>query len=216
MTSIRPSLAELFVTNLRLLDLDTRSDWPNISSKTFSKDVLGQNQKNRIRCSEWALYRLFELWDPEETRDVSRVIATCTLTAHTNMPVETAAFLSTAGASTIPQSPRCPVSPVERTEEKWRACQRNHTPQNNAGRMQGRQVFGDSRRVFHGRREEDCPATHCEHYHTAIRSCQNRNRSCARTCRARLPRTAFHRTSHHAVDAFAEEGRCQSAMPTIC
>src|ERR1700760_2100530 len=67
----RPSLAELFLTNLRLLDLDNRSDWPNISSKTFSsKDTLNQNQKARIRCSEWALYRLFELWDPEETRDV--------------------------------------------------------------------------------------------------------------------------------------------------
>ncbi|KAF2673493.1 hypothetical protein BT63DRAFT_158370 [Microthyrium microscopicum] len=68
--TFRPSLAELFLSNLRLLDLDRRNDWPNISSGSFcSKDVQGQDQKARIRCAEWSLYRLFELWDANETRD---------------------------------------------------------------------------------------------------------------------------------------------------
>lgn len=70
-TTFRPSLAELFVSNLRLVDLDVRSDWPDITAKSFSsKDPQNQNQKTRIRCTEWALYRLFELWDADETRDV--------------------------------------------------------------------------------------------------------------------------------------------------
>jgi HAUS augmin-like complex subunit 6 N-terminus len=69
--SFRPSLSELFLTNLRLLDFDKRPDWPNITPKTYTtKDGQNQNQKQRIKCTEWVLYRLFELWDPEETRDV--------------------------------------------------------------------------------------------------------------------------------------------------
>ena len=65
----RPSLPQLFVANLRLLDLDQLSDWPSITSRSFSTRDSQQNQKQRIRSVEWALYRLFELWDPEETRD---------------------------------------------------------------------------------------------------------------------------------------------------
>ncbi|QDS69794.1 hypothetical protein FKW77_010398 [Venturia effusa] len=61
--------AELFATNLRLLNFDLLEDWPAITSKTFSTKDVQQNQKQRIRCVEWALYRLFELWDPQETRD---------------------------------------------------------------------------------------------------------------------------------------------------
>ncbi|KAL8710637.1 MAG: hypothetical protein Q9220_004861 [cf. Caloplaca sp. 1 TL-2023] len=58
-----------FITNLRLLDLDLRDDWPNIQADLFSaKDVLA-NQKQRIRCVEWALYRLFELWNPKEAKN---------------------------------------------------------------------------------------------------------------------------------------------------
>ncbi|KAH0272122.1 hypothetical protein KCU91_g6912, partial [Aureobasidium melanogenum] len=39
------------------------------SEYTFdTKDAL-QNQKKRIACVEWSLYRLFELWDRETTRD---------------------------------------------------------------------------------------------------------------------------------------------------
>lgn len=61
----------IFVSNLRLLDLDRRADWPDITVKTFdTKDAL-QNQKKRISCIEWALFRLYEIHDPETTKDAS-------------------------------------------------------------------------------------------------------------------------------------------------
>lgn len=65
---------QLFATNLRLLNLDLLEDWPAISSKTFSTKDAQQNHNQRIRCTEWALFRLFELWDPQETRDVGPLI----------------------------------------------------------------------------------------------------------------------------------------------
>ena len=65
---LRPSLADLFLTNLRLLDLDTRHDWPGITAKTFAGKDGQQGQRNRIGCVEWALYNLFQIWDGEETR----------------------------------------------------------------------------------------------------------------------------------------------------
>ncbi|KAK2626372.1 hypothetical protein QTJ16_004634 [Diplocarpon rosae] len=64
-----PSNVALFLTNMRLLDLDLRPDWPDISALTFSTKDAQQNQKKRIQCVEWALYQLFALWDPEETRN---------------------------------------------------------------------------------------------------------------------------------------------------
>lgn len=58
----------LFLTNLRLLDLDRQEDWPGISSAIFSpKDAAG-GQKRRIQCVEWALYQLFLLWDEPEAQ----------------------------------------------------------------------------------------------------------------------------------------------------
>ncbi|KAF2636842.1 hypothetical protein P280DRAFT_472728 [Massarina eburnea CBS 473.64] len=60
-----PSDIKLFVTNLRLLDLDRRTDWPAITVQTFS--ARNADQKQRIGAAEWALFRLFELWDPAET-----------------------------------------------------------------------------------------------------------------------------------------------------
>ncbi|KAJ4360185.1 uncharacterized protein N0V89_000745 [Didymosphaeria variabile] len=72
-TNIKPALSnllqssdiKLFVTNLRLLDLDRRSDWPKITVQTFSTKKADQRQ--RIHAVEWALFRLFEIWDPVET-----------------------------------------------------------------------------------------------------------------------------------------------------
>ncbi|KAI0150374.1 hypothetical protein GGR57DRAFT_194128 [Xylariaceae sp. FL1272] len=62
----------LFLTNLRLLDLDLDPEWPDITATTFSaKDALG-GQKRRIHCVEWALYRLFDLWDHAETQNKLR------------------------------------------------------------------------------------------------------------------------------------------------
>ncbi|KAF1980210.1 hypothetical protein BU23DRAFT_522201 [Bimuria novae-zelandiae CBS 107.79] len=72
-TNNRPALSnplqtsdiKLFVTNLRLLDLDRRQDWPNITVQTFS--AKNADQKQRIGAVEWSLFRLFEMWDPVET-----------------------------------------------------------------------------------------------------------------------------------------------------
>ena len=61
----------LFLANLRLLDLDLLPGWPNISAETFAIAGMGaQGQKKRVKCVEWALFQLFSLWDPEETRNV--------------------------------------------------------------------------------------------------------------------------------------------------
>jgi hypothetical protein len=65
-----PSNVALFLTNLRLLDFDLRDDWPDITALTFSTKDAQQNQKRRIQCVEWALYQLFAIWDPQETREV--------------------------------------------------------------------------------------------------------------------------------------------------
>ncbi|KAJ6790210.1 hypothetical protein PWT90_09451 [Aphanocladium album] len=59
-----PSIPTL-LTNLRLLDLDLLEDWPGITTATFAGTT--QNHKRRVQAVEWALYRLFEIWDPEET-----------------------------------------------------------------------------------------------------------------------------------------------------
>jgi hypothetical protein len=64
------SYIALFLANLRLLDLDLREDWPEISATTFSTKDAQQNQKRRIQSVEWALYQLFALWDPEEVQNV--------------------------------------------------------------------------------------------------------------------------------------------------
>lgn len=64
------SYLAIFLTNIRLLDLDLRPDWPDITAITFSTKDAQQNQKKRIQCVEWALYQLFTYWDPEETRNV--------------------------------------------------------------------------------------------------------------------------------------------------
>ena len=64
------SSLSVFLTNVHLLDLDRSEDWPAISAQTFTSKNTLQNEKSRIHCVEWAFYRLFELWDPGETKDV--------------------------------------------------------------------------------------------------------------------------------------------------
>ncbi|KAF4468940.1 hypothetical protein FALBO_4157 [Fusarium albosuccineum] len=64
-----PSALSLFLTNLRLLDLDQHEDWPGICAETFAMGgTSAQGQKKRVHCVEWALFQLFALWDPEETK----------------------------------------------------------------------------------------------------------------------------------------------------
>ncbi|CAG8220323.1 unnamed protein product [Penicillium olsonii] len=58
-----PSHLGLFVKNLRLLRLDQLEDWPGISLRALSPS--SQNQRQRIRLVEWALYQLYVLWDLE-------------------------------------------------------------------------------------------------------------------------------------------------------
>ncbi|KAI9742920.1 MAG: hypothetical protein M1818_003649 [Claussenomyces sp. TS43310] len=64
-----PSNLKLFLANLKLLNLDLLDDWPDITILAFSTKDAQQNQKKRVQCVEWALYQLFALWDPEETRN---------------------------------------------------------------------------------------------------------------------------------------------------
>lgn len=62
----------LFLTNLRLLDLDRADDWPETTHLTFSTRDGAGGQKKRIQATEWALYHLFQLWDPDETQNKMR------------------------------------------------------------------------------------------------------------------------------------------------
>ncbi|KAG5954856.1 hypothetical protein E4U58_007432 [Claviceps cyperi] len=62
-----PPPLSVFLTNLRLLNLDLLPDWPDITISTFSTTGV-QGQKRRVQCVEWVLVKLFEIWDPEETR----------------------------------------------------------------------------------------------------------------------------------------------------
>jgi hypothetical protein len=67
--SPEPSHVSLFLTNLRLLLLNTHPDWPVITTATFTTKDSQQNIKHRISCVEWALYQLFSLFDPAEAQD---------------------------------------------------------------------------------------------------------------------------------------------------
>lgn len=59
------SLITLYITNLRLLNLDLLPDWPDITATTFSN----VDARARIKASEWSLYQLFRLYDPALTSD---------------------------------------------------------------------------------------------------------------------------------------------------
>ncbi|KAL2267141.1 hypothetical protein VTJ83DRAFT_4418 [Remersonia thermophila] len=69
-----PSNVALFLTNLRLLDLDLRPDWPDLTPSLFAGTSHGarhatqDGHKARVQAVEWALYHLFALWDPDDTR----------------------------------------------------------------------------------------------------------------------------------------------------
>ncbi|KAL2012518.1 hypothetical protein VTN00DRAFT_43 [Thermoascus crustaceus] len=65
-----PSHVAVFIRNLKLLQLDQLDDWPDITTRALSSSQ--QNQRQRIKCVEWALYRLFAIWDPEGTQNKLR------------------------------------------------------------------------------------------------------------------------------------------------
>jgi hypothetical protein len=58
----------VFIRNLKLLQLDLHPDWPDITVRSLSPS--SQNQRQRIRAVEWALYHLVALWDPKIAQDV--------------------------------------------------------------------------------------------------------------------------------------------------
>ncbi|KKY21495.1 hypothetical protein UCRPC4_g03599 [Phaeomoniella chlamydospora] len=64
-----PTHITTFLRVIRLLNLDKLEDWPGISEATFSGRAVSQNLQQKLKGTEWALYRLFELWDPQETGD---------------------------------------------------------------------------------------------------------------------------------------------------
>ncbi len=67
---VGPGNITTFVRCLRLLDLDLRDDWPGVRENLFSGKSLQQNLQQRVKCVEWSLYRLFEIWDAAYTKDV--------------------------------------------------------------------------------------------------------------------------------------------------
>ncbi|QIX00295.1 hypothetical protein AMS68_005812 [Peltaster fructicola] len=56
---------QLFINNLKLLDLHVLPGWPAITIASFSN----HDSKTRLRCSEWSLYQLFRLYDQHTTTD---------------------------------------------------------------------------------------------------------------------------------------------------
>ncbi|PYI08235.1 hypothetical protein BO78DRAFT_365254 [Aspergillus sclerotiicarbonarius CBS 121057] len=60
----------VFVRNLQLLQLDLHDDWPHISLRSLADT--SQNQRQRVKAIEWALYHLVTLWDPSTARDKLR------------------------------------------------------------------------------------------------------------------------------------------------
>jgi hypothetical protein len=115
-----PSSLALFLSNLKLLDLDLLPDWPGLSTETFAAAGAGASgQKRRVRAVEWALFQLFALWDPEETANVSSTLTIATRSQPDSL-VETQALLPAPRPGSVHQPPRR-VSPSPRTgQEEWR------------------------------------------------------------------------------------------------
>lgn len=132
----------LFLTNLRLLELDLLPDWPDINSLTFTNRDLAQGQKKRIQCVEWALYQLFSLWDPEETHNVRSLkypARNCadTLTWAT---AEITTLLPTSRPSPLRKPTRCPPTMSRTGQEEWRFRERCCVAQDYVGRVQRREA----------------------------------------------------------------------------
>ena len=66
---------ELLLKNLRLLDFDEEFDWPQVTSKTFAATDSVRNLTKRAYAAGWILYKLFELFEPKETKAVSTALA---------------------------------------------------------------------------------------------------------------------------------------------
>jgi hypothetical protein len=134
----------LFVTNLRLLDLDLRDDWPVITVQTFS--AKNADQRQRIGGTEWALFRLFEIWDPNETAQVYQQILRGRILA--NLSLETPTVLPTPRAAPVTQPSCGAIQMSQRIEEEWRIGTGVGTSEDHAGRVQRREVLRDTGYLF--------------------------------------------------------------------
>lgn len=67
--SLVPSNISVLLTNLRLLDLDKKCNWSDIFPSILTDKGVQKGQTKGIQAVDWTLYRLFELWNPDETRD---------------------------------------------------------------------------------------------------------------------------------------------------
>ncbi|KAI4088643.1 MAG: hypothetical protein LQ339_008691 [Xanthoria mediterranea] len=63
------SAISTFISHLRLLNLDQLEDWPVLTEDLFAPKHVREKQKQRIRCVEWTLYRLFESWSPKDAKN---------------------------------------------------------------------------------------------------------------------------------------------------
>ena len=72
-TRANPSISnpDLLLKNLRLLDLDEEFDWPEISPTTFSAADSIKFLHKRLYSAAWIFYKLFELYDPVATKQVT-------------------------------------------------------------------------------------------------------------------------------------------------
>jgi hypothetical protein len=78
-----PSAAALLVKILRFLELDLQPDWLNVTTNSFRVSKNAQvTQKDRLRCAEFVLYKLFELWDYASTKFVCTKIRTTSFDAN--------------------------------------------------------------------------------------------------------------------------------------
>ena len=76
-TNTNATTISLVVTNVRLLGLVQRDDWPNIYEQSLLSESSAQSYERNIRFVEWILYRLFEIWDVDLTKEVSGYTDLC-------------------------------------------------------------------------------------------------------------------------------------------
>ena len=122
-----------FVRCLRLLDLDLCDDWPGVTEQTFSTRSSHQNLQHRVKCVEWSLYRLFEIWDSEETKNVYRREPIIDLKTPAKRSIETSTFLPSSCSLTVPKPSYGSVQSTYRGEEELRSGERGHPTKDHAG-----------------------------------------------------------------------------------
>ena len=61
---------DVFIKNLRLLDIDEEFDWPHINPKTFAANDSIRNLSKRTFAAAWTVYKLLEILEPTETKAV--------------------------------------------------------------------------------------------------------------------------------------------------